>query len=512
MKLFLAAAGAALLLSTAPPQEPKKGRFKATFTERHPLSSVAEFCRRSGWTVDTIRKNDDKGGEYDVAQESFEVYVPASYRPEVPHGLFVYISSVNSGGPDGGWTAVLDKYALLWVGANNSGNERSIWYRTNLALDAAHNMKQRYAIDEERIYISGPSGGGRSASRTGFCYPDVFSCGYYLIGCDYFRDIPTPDGKGYFRADFAPAPAALMERMKARNRFAIFTGDKDHMKPGCLAAFKAMQQDKFAYASYFEAPNWGHTHPNAEWFEKGIAAIEAPLVDAAKAAWADGQKLEASGKARDALAAYARAAGRGFGQPFQAPARAKVDDLRPKIEAESQAAYEKLTATRPATDKIRAFAREWAGFAGGRKASDEADRIGQEELKGVVAKSGFERRRALQKFIAEWEGFAPSRAAREALDREADKELEKTAKGAGTGKARHSKLLAFAKDWAPSPAAERAIAEVDAEAQKLLEEIRQVKGDRERLAQLVPFSKFYEATPAGKAARQLADALAKKVK
>lgn len=502
----------ALALAALPPQEAGKGRFKTTFTERHPLSSIPEFCRRIGRTFDTIQNNDEKGREYDIAQESFEVYVPPGYRPEAPLGLFVYTSASAGGGPEGGWTQVLDKYGLIWVGANNSGNERKIWHRTNLALDAVHNMRKRYAIDEARIYISGPSGGGKNASMSGFCYPDVFSCGFYLIGCNYFRDIPNPDNKSYVPAGFAAPPAPLLERMKANNRYAIFTGDKDTLKSNCVATFKGMQEDKFAHAAYFEAPNWGHTHPNAEWFEKGIAAIEAPLVEAGKAAWGNAQKLEASGKAREALAAYALASTRGHGQPFQATARAKIDELRPKIEAESKAAYEKLAATKPVVDKLRAFAREWEGFDGGKQAVDEADKIGQELLKAIVARSGSELRRSLQKFIADWDGFPSSRAAREALDREADKEYEKAAKSAGTGKARHSKLLAFAKDWAPASAVDRAIAEVEADAQKMLEEIRQVKADRDRLARLVPFAKFYEATPSGKAARQMADALSRNLK
>ena len=38
-------------------------------------------------------------------------------------------------------------------GAHNVGNDRFVWYRIALALDAVHNMLERYRLDQDRIYV-----------------------------------------------------------------------------------------------------------------------------------------------------------------------------------------------------------------------------------------------------------------------------------------------------------------------------------------------------------------------
>jgi len=70
-----------------------------------------------------------------------------------------------------GWAAVLERRSLIFVSAENSGNEANILDRREpLALLAAHNIMQRFRVDPERIYVGGFSGGSRSrcVSRWGF--------------------------------------------------------------------------------------------------------------------------------------------------------------------------------------------------------------------------------------------------------------------------------------------------------------------------------------------------------
>src|SRR5213078_4788998 len=38
--------------------------------------------------------------------------------------------------------------------------------------------------------------------------------------------------------------------------------------------FEALRLDGFARASFIVVPRAGHTHPNAQWFEKGIIALD----------------------------------------------------------------------------------------------------------------------------------------------------------------------------------------------------------------------------------------------
>ncbi len=87
---------------------------------------------------------------------------------------------------------VLRKHHMLWVGANNSGNDRFTWDRVVLALDAAYNMNALYSIDPNRIYVAGYSGGGRMASALSILFPEVFRGSLMAVGCDSYGRSRSP--------------------------------------------------------------------------------------------------------------------------------------------------------------------------------------------------------------------------------------------------------------------------------------------------------------------------------
>lgn len=512
MKSRIAALLAWVLVSPAisHPQEAKRGHLKETFAEKHPLSTLTEWCKRNGWTFEGIKSDDDKGGQYEIAQESFEVYLPQSYDGTLPHGLFVFISAGAGGAPEKEWPAVLDKHGLIFVGANNSGNERKIWYRANLALDAVHNMTKRYRIDPERVYVGGSSGGGRMASQVGVAYADVFTGGFFMIGCDYFRNVDVIGGGRYWKASF-PAPAAgILEKARTKGRYVIFTGDKDMNQPSSIAMYEnGFKKDSFAYVQYYEAKNWGHTPPNGEWFAKGVQSLDAPLASEAPTLYAQAQRSQKAGKTKPAFEAYLRAAAHGRTHPFFADARSKAAELRPKVEAEGKDAFAKLKASNPPAPKLRDFARDWAGYEAGRTARDEANGLGEKEFEKATAKTGAALRAELQKLLAAWDGYPVAATALKALDDEAQKEYDKIAT-IDSERARHQKLIAFAKVWAPSTVAARAREVVEAEASQQLADIRKLATDREKIARLQVFVQIYAETTPGAQAKALLDRMTKK--
>lgn len=255
-----------------------RGEYRAIFDERHPLSTIKEFTRRvSNTTLEFVKQNDRAGGEYDLAKENFEVYVPPSYLTGVPFGLFVWINSGALGAPPKEWLPVLDRHGLLWVAPNNCGNERPVWYRTNLSLDAVQNMKKRFTIDPERVYVSGLSGGGRATSRTALLYPDVFSGGFFMIGAEYGRNIPGKNPGYQFVANFPMPPRTLLDKARTQHRYVILTGENDHLHDHCQAVHQAYKADKFASATFLDVPGMGHVAPDAAWFEKGLLALDEPL-------------------------------------------------------------------------------------------------------------------------------------------------------------------------------------------------------------------------------------------
>lgn len=256
----------------------RTGEFRTSFTERSPLSSIQVFARRFGWTLGQIRERDPKAGQYDLAEETFEVYVPSDYRGDEPLGLFVWLSPSDSGSIPPGIRPVLkqilDWHRLIWVGANNAGNDRKVWYRENLALDAVHNMKQLYAIDEERVYASGLSGGGRCSSGVAVAYPEAFHGGFYMMGCNYYRRLMVPDKSRRYYAHFHPPSRETLKLIKKRNRYVLLTGEHDGNRQETKTIYEAYKADGFEHVTYIEIPELGHTLPGPEWFDKGILLLD----------------------------------------------------------------------------------------------------------------------------------------------------------------------------------------------------------------------------------------------
>jgi predicted esterase len=292
--------------STKPPSEPKTGTYTATFTERHPLSSLAEMTHRHPRL---------KPSDYELAQESFVVSVPASYKPEIPYGLLVFINSFDNGECPDNFKGLLEKRRLIWVAANKSGNERLTPARMGLALDAVHNMTKLYAIDPERIYVSGISGGGRVCSFLAPAYPDVFRGAIYLIGCNSLAAKPPPE---------------FQERMKSVNGYVFLTGDNDFNLPGTKQVFEEYQRAHFARTTYLQVPGMGHEIPPGAWVDKGIAYLDEPLVAAAKTLHAQALGFQKRGKLGHALKAFLKVAVRAPDEPFGKEAAALGAELEKK--------------------------------------------------------------------------------------------------------------------------------------------------------------------------------------
>ncbi len=81
--------------------------------------------------------------EYDLASLSFEVFVPRSYHPDVPHGLFVWMG-VTDVPP--AWMDVLARHKLILVAANTRKGHPALY---GPPLDAVHNMKKLYSYRRE---------------------------------------------------------------------------------------------------------------------------------------------------------------------------------------------------------------------------------------------------------------------------------------------------------------------------------------------------------------------------
>lgn len=261
------------------PPGKKTGTTTLTFTDRSPLSSNAEICNRMRWPLEA-----EKAAEvdYKLPDESFEVYVPADYTGEKPFGLLVFVNPHPNGRPPQQYLAALDKHHLICVGANNVGNNRFPRLRMGISIDAAVNMKTRYNIDKERVYVSGISGGGRVSSMLGVGFPDLFKGGIYCIGCNFYKTlqstehkVPGTDKYGFFTRSYDPPPAEFFRAAREKSRHVLITGDFDENREQTWLYYsQGFMRDHFEHVTYYQVPGMGHQAPPAEWYDAALDYLD----------------------------------------------------------------------------------------------------------------------------------------------------------------------------------------------------------------------------------------------
>lgn len=283
--LVLLALGAVTGSATpVPGAEPaRSGAIQLLVPGRSKSSAIATLVDRiSNATLEqakAVAANEGAEFDYHVSNETFEAFIPPNYTGDEPFGLFVWVSAGPSGVAPPQWQEVLEKHKLIWVGANNAGNNRSKWVRLGLAIDAAEHMQKEYKIDASRVYVSGGSGGGRCASMLAVGFPDVFTGGGYpIIGCNYFRRVEVGVGEDgrtrYYQREFDRPSVRLLQLATKERRYVLLTGDNDGNREQTHAYYEAMKKDGFKHVTYIQVPGMGHQSPDAQWFEKGIVALD----------------------------------------------------------------------------------------------------------------------------------------------------------------------------------------------------------------------------------------------
>lgn len=246
-----------------------------TFDRYSPLAAADEFSRRvfSPTTYDRLLRFEQHIGKkpmeqtVDLAAERYDIWVPEK-RPERGYGVLVFVSPMPRWELTRDWKKELDRAGIIYVAARRSGNTENVYERRiPLALHAYENIIARYPVDAERVYVSGFSGGSRTAVRIAAAYADVFH-GALLIG----------GAKVIGEEDFAPPPAELMNLLQRRMRLVYSTGGNDtpnrvldargrqEMRRRCVAGVYDISQRRL-----------DHWVPLARTMRKAIERLDQPL-------------------------------------------------------------------------------------------------------------------------------------------------------------------------------------------------------------------------------------------
>jgi len=247
----------------------RTGEFDAVLPARSPESEARRWVERFQFPGDL------DGWDYDLATESFSLYVPPAYDPEgEPYGVVVWVSPVEDGSIPPAFRPVFDERHLIWIGPHNAGNQRHLFPRAGLVLDAALNVERFYNIDPDRIFVSGLSGGGRMAAMHAVAYPDVFAGGFPIIGVTTYLDVSPESSPGQRVPQFPRPSPDVLERAK-RQPLVIMTGSGDFNREECRLTAAAYERDGFTDLHLFDIDGMGHEMPTAEDFGRGLDLLMA---------------------------------------------------------------------------------------------------------------------------------------------------------------------------------------------------------------------------------------------
>ncbi len=258
--LFLAAFARA---DDLPPFAP--GPHEIRFTESALQSNAEEVKARLSAAEDPK--------PFDITKERFQLLVPKNYRAEESWGLFIWISASDKPQIPADWEPVLAAHKLLFIGAYNSGNPRSIFDRMRMAIDANVGMRKRYRIDERRVYVSGFSGGARVSSMLGVAFADLFTGAIPFMGVNFYTDLPAENGK-QFGLNYIPDDEVLAIAKK-KCRYVLVTGEKDFNRVNTRSAEEhGFRKEGFASVLLLDVPGQAHAPPKAEWLDKGLDFLD----------------------------------------------------------------------------------------------------------------------------------------------------------------------------------------------------------------------------------------------
>lgn len=148
-----------------------------------PLAGTAELLDREMpplWSERAVAAYKHKGQavpaySVDLGVERFSFYLPSAPPPQRGYGLVVFVPPWPQASVPRRWRKSLDEHGVIFVTAAKSGNDAAqIPRRMALALHGYANIRVRYPVDPERVYVAGFSGGARIALRLAIGYPDVF--------------------------------------------------------------------------------------------------------------------------------------------------------------------------------------------------------------------------------------------------------------------------------------------------------------------------------------------------
>ena len=196
---------------------------------------------------------------YESKAQTYALYVPTNQKP-ASWGLVLFISPGQRGTGLEQFRRACDEHHLIFASPHNAGNNVDTRERVRIVLDVLDDIRRRHAIDPDRTYVGGFSGGGRIACAIGFSLPEYFGGVIPICAAGDLREEPW-----------------LRHRVIDRLSVAHLTGENDFNR-GEVERFRGPVLSAVGVRSkVWVVPKLGHGIPAAGPIEEGIRWLDAGL-------------------------------------------------------------------------------------------------------------------------------------------------------------------------------------------------------------------------------------------
>lgn len=198
--------------------------------------------------------------DYRATEQRYERYVPANVTRDRPQPVLLFISPGGRGMAAAAWKPVCDEHGMIYASPHGAGNDCPTARRVRIVLDVLDDLRRLTAVDPERTYLGGFSGGGRIACAVAFSLPEYFGGVVPVCAAGDLRTEPW-----------------LRHRVIDRLSVAHVTGETDFNR-GEVERFRGpVLADVGVRSRVWVVPGLGHATPKTdvcrevfEWLEAGV--------------------------------------------------------------------------------------------------------------------------------------------------------------------------------------------------------------------------------------------------
>ena len=211
---------------------------------------------------------------FDLARETFDVFVPANYTGKEPFGIFAFMNSGDSMTLPEDWAPIMEKERLICVIPQGIGNNQPFSRRVGLTLIGILKTVEHFNIDPHRIYTGGMSGGARCSVQLALLHHDVIAGDISICGANFYRPVPKVHSTDNDPYGVWPVPPDRIAPAKAKVRFVFITGAKDFRYGKILDIYEGGFLPNGFQAKLIDQPNMGHQLCSADSLSQAFRFVE----------------------------------------------------------------------------------------------------------------------------------------------------------------------------------------------------------------------------------------------